>query len=41
MGYAGLCSSVCSTATAPYSGCSFLGAPPSPAVVTIFLAGTP
>jgi hypothetical protein len=41
LGYAGLCSSVCSTATAPYAGCSFLGDAASATVVTTFLAGAP
>jgi hypothetical protein len=39
--YAGRCSTVCATASAPYAGCSFLGGPVSGPVVTIFLAGTP
>ena len=37
--YAGLCSSACSTATAPYSGCSFSGGSASSSVVTTFLYG--
>jgi hypothetical protein len=41
MSYSGLCSSVCSTTTAPYSGCSFLEGPASNNVVTSFLTGTP
>lgn len=39
--YAGLCSDVCSTDTAPYTGCSFLGGSASSGVVTTFLYGTP
>jgi hypothetical protein len=41
MSYAGLCSAVCLTATAPYTGCSFLGGTASNTVVTTFLAGAP
>jgi hypothetical protein len=41
MSYAGLCSSVCITAAAPYAGCSFLGGTASSTVVTTFLAGAP
>jgi hypothetical protein len=41
MSYAGLCRTACTTATAPYSGCSFQGSGPAASVVTIFLAGTP
>jgi hypothetical protein len=39
--YAGLCSAACSTATAPYNGCSFLGGAANSSVVTTFLYGTP
>ena len=39
--YAGLCSSVCTTSTPPYSGCSFSGGSGSSTVVTTFLYGTP
>jgi hypothetical protein len=39
--YAGLCSDVCSTNTAPYTGCSFQGGSASSDVVTTFLYGTP
>jgi hypothetical protein len=39
--YAGLCSAACSTAAAPYNGCSFLGGSASSSVVTTFLYGTP
>jgi hypothetical protein len=38
--YAGLCSTACSTTTAPYSGCSFLGGSASASVVTAFLPGS-
>ena len=38
--YAGLCSSACSTSTAPYTGCSFMGGSASSVVVTTFLYGT-
>lgn len=38
MNYAGLCSSVCSTSTAPYSGCAFQGGTASSTVVTTFLS---
>jgi len=41
MAYAGLCRNVCSTATAPYAGCSFLSGAASPIAVTTFLAATP
>ena len=41
MSYAGLCRTVCTTASAPYSGCSFQGGSAASSVVTIFLAGTP
>jgi hypothetical protein len=41
MSYAGLCSSACTTATAPYEGCSFLGGTAVNEVVTTFLYGTP
>jgi hypothetical protein len=39
--YAGLCSAACTTATAPYSGCSFQGGSASAVVVTTFLYGAP
>ncbi|MGH9884580.1 MAG: hypothetical protein ACREBE_03575, partial [bacterium] len=39
--YAGLCSTACTTATAPYSGCSFGGGTASAGVVTTFLYGAP
>lgn len=39
--YAGNCSAVCSTSTAPYAGCSFQSGASSGSVVTIFLEGTP
>ena len=39
--YAGLCSIVCETSTAPYSGCSFVGESGGDSVVTTFLYGTP
>jgi hypothetical protein len=39
--YAGLCSDICSTDTAPYTGCSFQGGSASSGVVTTFLFGTP
>lgn len=39
--YAGLCSTACSTATAPYNGCAFQGGSASSSVVTAFLYGTP
>ncbi len=39
--YAGLCSTACSTSTAPYNGCSFQGGSASSSVVTTFLYGTP
>jgi hypothetical protein len=39
MSYAGLCRTACTTASAPYSGCSFQGGSASSSVVTIFLAG--
>jgi hypothetical protein len=39
--YAGLCSAACTTATAPYNGCSFLGGAASARVVTTFLYGAP
>ena len=39
--YAGLCSSACATASAPYNGCSFLGGAASSTVVTTFLYGAP
>lgn len=41
MSYAGLCSSVCTTSTAPYEGCSFQGGTASSEVVSTFLRGTP
>ena len=41
MGYAGRCSSVCTTTSAPYAGCSFLGGAASDSVVTAFLSGVP
>jgi hypothetical protein len=41
MGYAGMCRSVCATSSAPYTGCSFLGAAASPSVITTFLSGPP
>ena len=41
MGYAGLCRSVCTTATPPYAGCSFLGQTASPVVITTYLATPP
>jgi hypothetical protein len=41
MNYAGLCSNVCTTATAPYEGCSFLGGSAVAEVVTTFLYGSP
>jgi hypothetical protein len=41
MSYAGLCRTACTTATAPYAGCSFQGSSAAASVVTIFLAGTP
>ena len=39
MRYAGTCSSACSTRTAPYAGCSYLGGAATGPVVTTFLAG--
>ena len=39
MSYAGLCRTACTTASAPYSGCSFQGSSAAASVVTIFLAG--
>lgn len=41
MSYAGLCRTVCTTASAPYAGCSFQGSSAAASVVTIFLAGAP
>ncbi len=41
MHYAGLCSAVCSTSSAPYAGCSFQEGAASTAVVTTFLYGLP
>jgi hypothetical protein len=41
MGYAGMCRSICTTSSAPYTGCSFLGAAASPTVITTFLSGPP
>jgi hypothetical protein len=41
MGYAGMCRSICTTNSAPYTGCSFLGAAASPSVITTFLSGPP
>ena len=41
MSYAGLCRTACTTATAPYAGCSFQGSAAAASVVTIVLAGTP
>jgi hypothetical protein len=39
--YAGLCSAVCTTATAAYAGCSFQGGTARAEVVTTFLYGNP
>jgi hypothetical protein len=39
MSYAGSCSAVCTTGTAPYAGCSFPGEAAASAVITTFLAG--
>jgi hypothetical protein len=39
MSYAGLCRTACTTASAPYAGCSFQGSGAAASVVTIFLAG--
>lgn len=41
LGYAGPCGNACTTATAPYAGCSFRGGAAASAVVTTFLAGSP
>jgi hypothetical protein len=41
MNYAGLCSTACTTSTAPYEGCSFLGGTAVNEVVTTFLYGDP
>jgi hypothetical protein len=41
MNYAGLCSSACTTSSAPYEGCSFLGGSAADEVVTTFLYGNP
>lgn len=41
MHYAGLCSSACTTSTAPYDGCSFQGGSAVAEVITTFLYGTP
>jgi hypothetical protein len=40
MSYTGLCRTSCTTASAPYSGCSFQGGAAAASVVTIFLAGS-
>jgi hypothetical protein len=40
MSYAGLCRNACTTASAPYAGCSFQGGAAAASVVTIFLAGS-
>jgi hypothetical protein len=39
MRYAGRCSAVCTTTTAPYAGCSFHSEAAASAVITTFLAG--
>ena len=39
MSYSGLCRTACTTASAPYAGCSFQGGAAAASVVTIFLAG--
>ena len=41
LSYAGLCSTACSSSTAPYTGCSFQGGTAASAVVTSFLYGAP